>query len=201
MSILQQLQEMLTYQHPRLEAVEYPSPQDTLYAAVLPAPGAKNVLNRLLGDADLTISKTNDLHITVVYSRECTHPNPDMLINHNDIFEVAPLQFEIFMVDDNDNESEKAPLLVLRIDSDDLQREHQYLLDQIEGTHDFPSYNPHVTIGMLDDVIGTAHDWSTHDELLEKLNRILTDRGYTKSSLVWTNLYQEPLDVEKVAGE
>ena len=74
------------------------------------------------------------LHCTVLYSRTEVEP---IEIPLKKIY-LSPKEFRIF-----DNGSERA--LVLLLDAPELSELHDRLIEQ-GGTHDYPEYNPHVTL-------------------------------------------------------
>jgi len=89
-----------------------------------------------LGLDESQLTPADKYHITVLYSKK-TVPE-DRQINDKVTLLAHPKHFKLFKSDGND-------CLVLELDSPELPKYHQRLIDA-GGTHDFPNYIPHVTL-------------------------------------------------------
>lgn len=78
------------------------------------------------------------MHVTLIYS---TRPCPDVkLIELPDTITAHGHSFDLFENPDGTN------CLVLKLHSEQLQELHATCRDTYRATHDFPEYNPHVTL-------------------------------------------------------
>lgn len=128
------------------------------YVAVVPT---LETLERLKDWADVEgFTLDSNLHITVLYSRRGIHVEPQSKTIHV----VKPLGFTA--LDGVD--------IVLKVEAPTICLRHE-VLRQLGGTHDYPSYLPHVT-------------------LKAKAGRIKTPSPIT-FDLTFTNEYVEPLDL------
>lgn len=101
------------------------------YFAVLPTLESKNKI-LAWGKENPQVKLVDDFHITVLYSRKTIWCKPVDGINI-----VNPHGFEVF--DGN--------YFVLKFIAPSLVVRHQYLIDN-GGTHDFPTYMPHMTLSI-----------------------------------------------------
>jgi hypothetical protein len=85
--------------------------------------------------------KQEDLHTTVLFSRnildKAHHINVSKAQLEGREWRFSPLKFDIFGTD--------TAILVLRIDAPEIQFLHDQLIN-VGGTHDFPTYDPHITL-------------------------------------------------------
>lgn len=98
------------------------------YVAVLPNLATRMLLQEWALGQGLPI--VNDLHVTVLYSR-----NPIIVTPRVFDYQAIATGFEIF--DDG--------CLVLKLQSEALTNRHNDLI-RAGGTHDYPRFNPHVTL-------------------------------------------------------
>jgi hypothetical protein len=99
------------------------------YVAAVPNLATKALLQEWALDSGIQL--VDDLHVTLLYSRNSISVSPKKDVDYH----ATPLKFDTF--DGN--------CLVLVLESEDLQRRHDQFI-QAGGTHDFPKYNPHVTL-------------------------------------------------------
>jgi hypothetical protein len=82
------------------------------------------------------------LHSTLLYSRKhCPNYEPAEQVSYIG----KPLHFEVWKTQDP-NGTGKTRCLVLRFDCPELVERHNMLRKEHGATHDYPEYNPHITL-------------------------------------------------------
>lgn len=85
------------------------------------------------------VVRTDNIHMTLVYSRQVIPNVEDMLItSFNEMPEATPTN-EFHLWGDNED------TLVMKVDCPYLTERHEFFKMQ-GATHDYPSYEPHITI-------------------------------------------------------
>ena len=97
------------------------------YVAVLPTDSTLALLRAWADEQRIELD--DHLHVTLLYSRKPVHVVPC-----TDEFVATGVSFDMF-----------GDALVLKLNCPALDARHQELMDQ-GGTHDFPTFNPHITI-------------------------------------------------------
>ena len=97
------------------------------YVAVLPTDSTFALLRAWADEHSVELD--DDLHVTLLYSRKPVHVVPCL-----DEFVATGDCFDIF-----------GDALVLKLNCPTLKARHEQLIAQ-GGTHDYPMYNPHLTI-------------------------------------------------------
>lgn len=124
-----------------MKSVDFMS-QDKLgtYAKLVPSNDTKKQIHKISNQLNIEnlISK-HALHTTVIYSRVKCYPeiNPESI--QLPIFAKGK-RFDIF-----DN-SDKTHSLVLVLESTELSELHEHFRKMHNATHDFPEYQPHITL-------------------------------------------------------
>ncbi len=114
------------------------------YAGVRFSDDTKKLIEKYLDDNKIPNAISPDkLHTTLLYSRKYlpeykalgTYPKP--LIG-------TPGKFDVWKSSNEDGSS--ANCLVIEFDCPDLSKRHKELMDEHEGTYDFPTYKTHITL-------------------------------------------------------
>lgn len=79
-------------------------------------------------------------HSTILYSRKTVPSAQDIVNSMSTEFEFSASNFSLF-----DGSTPELKCLVVELNAPELKQLHQKLKDA-GGTHDFPEYNPHVTL-------------------------------------------------------
>ena len=109
------------------------------YAKLLPCEATKERISEIVNLINLENPvSVHDLHVTVIYSRKECAEIKDINIclptrAHGEEFDIFPNQ-------------DGTKCLVLRLASDEMHSLHQTIRDEHGGTHDYPSYTPHLTL-------------------------------------------------------
>lgn len=109
------------------------------YAKVVPCNKTKERIAEIVDLLNIQNPvSVRSLHVTVIYSRkECAEIKD---INVCLPITAHGVEFGIFPNQD------KSQCLVLKLDSADMHALHQTIRDEYGGTHDYPSYSPHITL-------------------------------------------------------
>lgn len=97
------------------------------YVAVVPTPSTMALLRAWADQQHLELDE--NLHVTLLYSRKVVHVVPK-----SDEFVATGVAFDKF-----------GDALVLKLQGDSLVKRHDQLI-ALGGTHDYPDFNPHLTI-------------------------------------------------------
>lgn len=82
------------------------------------------------------------LHTTLLYSRvHCPDYQPNEKVNYVG----TPKGFEVWDTESSDGGG-KSKCLVLKYECPELEKRHKDLRKEHGATHDFPTYNPHITM-------------------------------------------------------
>lgn len=92
------------------------------------------------------------LHTTLLYSRKYL-PDYKAQGEIDPPYVGTPKEFDVWESQE-DNNGEKTKCLVLKYSCKELEKRHEYLMDEHDATYDFDQYRPHITfsynIGDLD---------------------------------------------------
>lgn len=109
------------------------------YAKFVPDEITKKRISTIINmiNVENSISES-EMHVTLIYS---TRPCPDVKhIATPDVITAHGHEFDLFKNPDGTNS------LVLKLVSDELHSLHDACRDVYRATHDFPQYNPHITL-------------------------------------------------------
>lgn len=112
------------------------------YAGVRFSDATTQALVDYMHDANIPNMLDKDkLHTTLLYSRvHCPGYQPNASVKYIG----KPTGFEIWDTDSSDGGKTKC--LVLKYSCPELEKRHKELRKQHGATHDYPSYNPHITL-------------------------------------------------------
>lgn len=135
----------------RLEIAPYTGTAG-LYSAVLPVNRSKEVLSRIADVAGVWYNP-DEFHCTLIYSPTTPNTLPEPT---QSTFTARMTGLAVY--------GDEKKVLVVTLDSAELQKEHHRLLSH-GAKHTFSPYSPHVTLGPVPD----DFDQSKHSELVDTI--------------------------------
>jgi hypothetical protein len=109
------------------------------YAKLVPCAATKDRISEIVNILNLENPvSVHDLHVTVIYSRKECAEIKDINVclpttAHGEAFDIFP-------------NHDGSKCLVLKLESEAMHSLHQTIRDEHGGTHDYPSYSPHLTL-------------------------------------------------------
>lgn len=128
-----------------MRLIEIRKPAGT-YFGVRPTAETVHAMQEFMGDHRIPNPlDSHKMHATVVYSRSFVGARPHGKLNPT--WKGDFTDFDIFNTKSKIDESEAKTgrCLVLKFDCDQLHERHHQLRKEHGATHDFPSYEPHIT--------------------------------------------------------
>lgn len=115
------------------------------YAAVRFCERTKNAIQSYMHEANIpNMLDKEQLHSTLLYSRKhCPNYQPDSSASMVGI----PHEFDVWNTQSPEGSGkETSRCLVLKYECPDLVKRHQELREEHGATHDYPSFEPHITL-------------------------------------------------------